>query len=184
MKEQNENLIFKVSDAIEADVEEIFEMKLKSWITTYAHGKVTEQDIRNIMEPRREGHLKSFRNIINNHKSGEEIYPVGIKVAKVDNKIVGIVTPMIFNNQNRVGSIYILEEYQGKGLGKMLINEVLKAFPEEDIYLHVQTENTNAIKFYENIGFTKTKDLPTEYFDKEKTKELNQIEMTKKNLKF
>lgn len=84
---------------------------------------------------------------------------------------------MVYQSQNRVGSIYILQSYQNRGIGKKLMQLVLDTFPGKNIYLHVQTENQQAISFYEKLGFVKTTDLPTEYFDNAKTKPLNQVEM-------
>jgi ribosomal protein S18 acetylase RimI-like enzyme len=170
----------QIEQAKVEDVEEIFDMKLQSWITTYAKGDVTEDDIRIGVEAGRTKQLQNFKSMITDKRSGDSDFPIGIVVARVDGKIVGIVTPMVFDGQNRVGSLYILKEYEGKGIGHLLMQRVLDAFEGKDIYLHVQTENERAIKFYEKYGFTKNQDLPLEYFDTEKTKELHQIEMVRK----
>lgn len=159
------------------DVEEIFNVKMQSWIETYAKNGVTTEDIEKFFIPSKEGQLKYFRKIISNETQDEYIYPSGFYIAKVGEKIVGIAAPMIHKGQNMVGLVYILQEYHNKGIGKRLMKYVLDAFPGQDIYLHVQTENQQAIRFYENLGFVKTKDLPMEYFDDAKTKPLNQIEM-------
>jgi ribosomal protein S18 acetylase RimI-like enzyme len=166
-----------IEEATIEDIEEIFDMKMTSWIETYAKGVVTEDDIRTRVMAGREKQLQNFRNMIVGHKSGDSLFPLGIIIARAEGRIVGLVTPMIFNNQNRVGSIYILKDFQKKGIGHLFMQKVVDVFKNQDIYLHVQSENTSAIEFYKKWGFFKTKDLPLEYFDKEKTKELHQIEM-------
>ncbi len=50
--------------------------------------------------------------------------------------------------------LYILPEYQGKGVGKMFWGECVKYFDNnKKIIVQVATYNTGAIKFYEKLGF-------------------------------
>lgn len=54
--------------------------------------------------------------------------------------------------------IYVLAEFQNLGIGKIIIEEVMKIVREEGkeyIWLGVWEENTRAIKFYESMGFVK-----------------------------
>ncbi|MFC6253234.1 GNAT family N-acetyltransferase [Secundilactobacillus hailunensis] len=55
-------------------------------------------------------------------------------------------------------SIYILPEYQHQGLGKRLIEPVLKALTAkyQQIYLEVLTTNLSAQQFYTRMGFYQT----------------------------
>ncbi|MGE7998040.1 GNAT family N-acetyltransferase [Lysinibacillus sp. NPDC093190] len=55
--------------------------------------------------------------------------------------------------------IYIRNKYQGKGLGKHLINkamEIAVAQNKKSIWLGVWEKNDNAIGFYKKIGFIQT----------------------------
>ncbi|KOS59892.1 GNAT family N-acetyltransferase [Lysinibacillus agricola] len=55
--------------------------------------------------------------------------------------------------------IYIRNKYQGKGLGKLLINkamEIAVAQNKKNIWLGVWEKNDNAIGFYKKIGFIQT----------------------------
>ncbi len=55
--------------------------------------------------------------------------------------------------------IYIRKNYQGKGLGKYLINkaeEIARKKKKKSIWLGVWEKNVNAIKFYEKQGFVQT----------------------------
>ena len=52
----------------------------------------------------------------------------------------------------------VVDEYRRKGLGKHLVNELIKCMSvEEDevraVYLHVVTYNESAIKLYESLNF-------------------------------
>lgn len=55
--------------------------------------------------------------------------------------------------------IYIRQPFQGRGLGKFLINkavELAEAQNKSSIWLGVWDKNDNAIGFYKNIGFVQT----------------------------
>ncbi|MBG9753974.1 GNAT family N-acetyltransferase [Lysinibacillus sphaericus] len=55
--------------------------------------------------------------------------------------------------------IYIRQPFQGRGLGKYLINkavELAEAQNKSSIWLGVWDKNDNAIGFYKNIGFVQT----------------------------
>ena len=57
-------------------------------------------------------------------------------------------------NNNQLRTIYVLPEFQGKGIGKMLWNEVKKfCDPTKDIIVQVVTYNQNTIEFYKKLGF-------------------------------
>ncbi len=52
--------------------------------------------------------------------------------------------------------IYVREQYQGKGLGKVLINyslDVARQRGKGYVWLGVWEKNTNAISFYKRMGF-------------------------------
>jgi ribosomal protein S18 acetylase RimI-like enzyme len=49
------------------------------------------------------------------------------------------------------------QEYQGKGIGKSMWNELLNFFdPTKKIMVEVADYNKNAIRFYESLGFVDT----------------------------
>ncbi len=58
---------------------------------------------------------------------------------------------------NQLKTIYVLPEFQGKGIGKMLYEEVVKfSDPEKDTIVHVATYSKQAIEFYKKLGFVDT----------------------------
>lgn len=57
-------------------------------------------------------------------------------------------------NENRLQTIYVLPEYQGKGIGKMLWKQAQEFFNKnKNIYVSVVTYNDKAISFYKKLGF-------------------------------
>jgi ribosomal protein S18 acetylase RimI-like enzyme len=54
-----------------------------------------------------------------------------------------------------IGQIHILPEYQGKGIGSNIINEIIKygRKKKKDIFLYVIKYNDKALKFYKKLGF-------------------------------
>lgn len=87
-----------------------------------------------------------------------------IFIAKIENKIMGYVTIKIKEKINPImqykkwlviDAICINKEDRGKGIGTVLLNYVKKIGKEKkctDIYLTVNEENKNAIRFYEKFG--------------------------------
>lgn len=56
--------------------------------------------------------------------------------------------------------LYVLPDLQGRGIGGMLIDEVIESFPEaRAIRLEVEEQNTRAIAFYEANGFVRSGDV-------------------------
>jgi ribosomal protein S18 acetylase RimI-like enzyme len=54
-------------------------------------------------------------------------------------------------------AIYVLPEYQGRGVGKALWNEIRKNFdPKRKTIVNVAIYNIKAISFYEKLGFKDT----------------------------
>ncbi|KAJ9049987.1 N-acetyltransferase 5 [Entomophthora muscae] len=61
----------------------------------------------------------------------------------------------------------VLAPYRRLGLGSMMIKHVLEQCKADDslvkIYLHVQTSNEDALKFYANYGFEQKEVVPSYY---------------------
>jgi len=53
-----------------------------------------------------------------------------------------------------IEDIYIKDEYRGAGLGKMLMDFILKKYTDCIFRLEVEEENKRAVKLYEKCGFT------------------------------
>ncbi len=65
----------------------------------------------------------------------------------------------IFDGQNafEIERVYLKRESQGKGIGKSLMDfstGIAQEMDKEIVWLKVVDSNENAIRFYENLGFT------------------------------
>ncbi len=56
--------------------------------------------------------------------------------------------------QSAIYDIALLPEYQGNGLGKLLVEEILKQLPESNVILYASPGKE---AFYERFGFTRLK---------------------------
>lgn len=76
-------------------------------------------------------------------------------VADVDGQIAGTASAKLDAAAGvDLNRLYILPHYQGRGLGKALLDAVLAAFPAARVVsLEVHSNNTPAIAFYERAGF-------------------------------
>ncbi|PZV40195.1 GNAT family N-acetyltransferase [Mesorhizobium kowhaii] len=56
--------------------------------------------------------------------------------------------------------LYVLPSLQGRGIGGMLLDEIIESFPEaRAVRLEVEEQNTRAIAFYEANGFVRSADV-------------------------
>ncbi|OBQ61165.1 GNAT family N-acetyltransferase [Mesorhizobium erdmanii] len=56
--------------------------------------------------------------------------------------------------------LYVLPSLQGRGIGGMLLDEIIESFPEAHaIRLEVEEQNSRAIAFYEANGFVRSGDV-------------------------
>jgi len=55
-----------------------------------------------------------------------------------------------------IGLLFVEKEHRGKGIGKLIVNELIKWFKKKkikDVRLQVYAKNVNAIKAYKKLGF-------------------------------
>ena len=69
-----------------------------------------------------------------------------------EKKIIGFVSFFHVKDEIEILKICIIESYQRKNYGSILINEI-KKLKIKKIFLEVSVENTNAINFYLKNGF-------------------------------
>lgn len=75
-------------------------------------------------------------------------------IAKEGENIVGSCSASKGIDQNQIRAIYVLPDYQGKGIGKKLMERAVDWLGDEkDIMLEVAKYNTDAIDFYKRVGF-------------------------------
>jgi ribosomal-protein-alanine N-acetyltransferase len=86
-----------------------------------------------------------------------ETYPQGFIVAELNHKIVGFLVGIkLKTGKSKILMVSIEPLYQRQKIGEKLLKEFIKTTINENIgliQLDVQTDNTQAIKFYEKNGF-------------------------------
>lgn len=78
-------------------------------------------------------------------------------IAKDGSEVVGFFLGKKSEKSNRLLAIYVLPEYQGKGVGSKLIQKGLEWFGnDKDIFVNLASYNESAKEFYKKFGFKET----------------------------
>ena len=136
------------------DAEGIQNVFYKSWLDTYPNEKVgiTVDDVEHWYKDDWNGKLEKQRNRIINPPENQSFF-----IAKEDGKVVGVCRIMKHADKNQLQAIYVLPEYQRKGIGKMLWNRALEIMDlNKDTIVQVADYNKKAIDFYKKLGFIDT----------------------------
>lgn len=60
-----------------------------------------------------------------------------------------------------LGSVWVTQEHRGKGLGEKITRELVRRFPQDEVYLTTDAA-VGLPAFYERLGFVRTRILPNE----------------------
>jgi len=162
-KENKNDGISEVHRATSLDAREINQLYFDTWIKTYPNKDygVSQEDLEEWLRPSlSEDSVKNNQEWLGNLPEN-----VSVSVVRDKDKIVGFcyVTKGDNSEHNKLRSIYVNTDYQGKGIGKALWNDAIKFF-STDIPTDVQVVayNENAINFYKSLGFVDTGNLITD----------------------
>jgi ribosomal protein S18 acetylase RimI-like enzyme len=133
------------------DIEGIARVHLESWKTSYK-GIISDDFLSNITM---EGRIRNWTWNFNNQKKDERTFVLEDKLGH----IVGFINGGICREPDldfsaELYAIYLLEETQGMGFGRLLFNnlvEALKLMKYDSLMLWVLEENPS-IHFYKNLG--------------------------------
>ena len=134
-----------IEKATENDVDAIRNVLRATWIATY--GSLFSKE--------------GVKRITNNWHAPERIlYSINdknsyIAIAKDKGKTVGVVTAQKNGNtQLHLWRLYVLPTEQGRGIGKLLFQNAVEAFPGiKLVFLEVEKMNLHAQEFYKRQGF-------------------------------
>ncbi|QIV93852.1 GNAT family N-acetyltransferase [Allofrancisella frigidaquae] len=85
-------------------------------------------------------------------------------VAKVNDQLAGYILCFEYKKSIRIYSLAVNEKFQGKGIGKSLLNYLITN-STKNIYLEVNVNNSNAIALYEKLNFIIYKTILNYYQD-------------------
>ena len=145
----------KISKALPEDIQKIGDVFYKTWLDTYPNEElgITFEDIEDRYKNRNtEDVIERGKKAIL-EQQGNELF----LVAKDGELVVGVCRAFVYPDKNELQVIYILPDYQRRGLGRLFWEEVKKFFDvKRVIIVNVATYNTKAIEFYKKIGFIDT----------------------------
>ncbi len=154
LKNRQEEKDFKIEDAKPEDVEAIRKIIRNSWLELYpneTYGIIAE-DISAIDWFNPESLERRRKEIIEN---GETIHTFIFKNDKKE--IAGFCKVLKSEDYGEIDAMYVVPEFQGKGLGKKLLEKAFEWLGSDlDVKLVVVKYNTNAIEFYKKMGFMET----------------------------
>lgn len=153
-----------ISHASPEDARDIQHLLYTTWVATYPNKElgITVEDVEEQNKIRlTEERIKLAAERIKNLPD-TELY----LVAKTDGKVIGVCRFVKHPDKNQLQTLYVLPEFQGKGIGTRLWEEGKVFFDTtKDTSVHVATYNTNAINFYKKLGFLETgKEFTNEQF--------------------
>ena len=139
-------LIREINDT---DYKNLSALAIQVWLHTYAKDGVRKEYSDYVLSKFTPDY---FRDI---HKAGSKT----IYVALEYDHLVGFITvdmnsvPSEIEFQgNEIVTLYIQEYFQGKGIGKKLIEKAVQEL-KSSLWLSTWIHNTNAIEFYKHFGF-------------------------------
>jgi ribosomal protein S18 acetylase RimI-like enzyme len=167
----------EITDTNPEDALGITTVLYKAWLATYPNEEagITVEDIEDSYKDRfTEEAIQKVTKVLENIPSNEKRL-----VARADNKVVGMSRIIKYDENNKLQTIYVLPEYQGKGVGTALWQEAAKFIdPSKDTFLEVAEYNENAINFYKKLGFEDTgKRLKDERFRMKSGSIITEMEM-------
>lgn len=136
----------EILEATLKDAEEIIKVQQVVWLDTYPNKEIgiTYKDV--------EEQTKQF----NTERLIKKLSDPGRHywIAKTEGNIIGILTVSKGEEINTLQALYILPEFQGKGVGSKLIKNGLEWLgTKKNVVLGVASYNKNAIEFYKKFGF-------------------------------
>jgi GNAT superfamily N-acetyltransferase len=169
-----------IVEAVAEDVKVIREITRITWLATYPYepAGITREDIEAEfdLDQTNEGKERMKKRIRSMADPAMKFY-----LAKIDDIAVGFFRGQRLDHCNRLIALYVLPDYQGKGIGTRLIHKGLEWFDaDKDILVNVASYNMKAQAFYTRFGFVLTgKDIGNTHRPLSTGKVIPEIEMVR-----
>lgn len=129
----------------------------KTWLATYPNKKagITVEDIEEMFKDSfSEEKINEWEERFNTIPTTSRLF---VATEDTTDEIIGLARVHVREEYNQLQAIYVLPKFQGKGAGHALWNASLTFFDtSKDCIVQVATYNTQAIQFYESLGFVDT----------------------------
>lgn len=137
------------------------------------------EDITAIQQIAKKSWAKTYENLLpvsvqkaylNEYYSTEQLYHklkiTFFFVLETDNELVGFANLYRSERENDLSAIYLLPDFQQKGMGKALLKKVINQLQEGDeLVVYVEKGNEQAEMFYKNNGFTFLEEFQETFFN-------------------
>jgi ribosomal protein S18 acetylase RimI-like enzyme len=141
-----------IREALPDDAEAIREVQRRTWLATYpneAYGISKEDIAAHFHED-----LQTAKERLERRRRSLSTPPFHAWVALEEETIIGFCIVKHDEYENLVQALYVLPEFQGRRVGRRLLQAVLDWFgAEKDVVLYVAAYNEKAIAFYRTFGF-------------------------------
>ena len=145
----------EILDAVSDDAFGITTVFYKAWLATYPNEAkgVTVEDIEDSYKDEFSTEkIENLKELIRNLPKNKKRL-----VAKRGDMVVGACTVIRNENNNYLRTLYVLPEFQNKGIGTKLWNKANEFLnPKKDTFVQVADYTENAINFYKKLGFIDT----------------------------
>ncbi|MFC4077350.1 GNAT family N-acetyltransferase [Salinithrix halophila] len=144
----------------ESDLSEIQKVARKAWLHTY-RGILPKESILKFIS-----HAYSLDNLRKAWKKDCNKPQRQFYVATENNRIVGY-GEMVEREPGKyeLTRIYILPEFQGRGIGKRLLNQLMEtADPLQCMFAWVEKENISGRSFYQSMDFHAEEEVEDNFF--------------------
>lgn len=153
-------LNFEVSPATKEDIPTVEQVRYKVWRSSYpalAPDHLTAEDVDRVFADPTSAIARGEQAIDDPDRD--------IRVARSDGRIIGFsVAGKYGDTEGVLKSLYVLDEYQGNGIGRELLRSALQWLEpaKRQISLEVVEGNEGAISLYGSFGFRITRKFPQE----------------------
>jgi ribosomal protein S18 acetylase RimI-like enzyme len=133
--------------ATKEDLDLIIEAELFTTKASYENGKIPSNVKKEIIQDAKDS-IEHTRMITYN------------------DEIIGILQAYELEGYWYIGEIYLIEEYRGHGIGRIVLQNEIDNHKDKTLCLNVYKNNTHAIELYKSLGFEVTEDSDGRYIMK------------------
>lgn len=119
-------------------------------------------DERLVIEPARSEDMNFIRESVTRFRlDDEDLQPSQFLVARSANRMVAFGRIKPYRQTHELGCIAVLEAWRHRGLGRCMVEELVRRFPEPTVWI-----TTDLVDYFSRLGFRVSHNPPTELREK------------------